>query len=94
MELLKTLALLAFAAANYHGARPFAIWLAEKRRPLFKVKPFTCAACLSFWFTALGVSAASYLLAHGLGLYAGCALGVLLGLQNYSQINDRINITP
>lgn len=97
MEILKTPIFIAVVAVNFHIARPLAIWLVEKRRPLFAFKPFTCAQCMAFWLTWLGTAAAVALNAmlHGPELariIAGLALGTAVGLLNYQTIKNRIKI--
>lgn len=44
--------------------------------PLFRVKPFNCEACLTFWFTLAFGSVWAYYLA------TSCAMGVCLGAIN------------
>jgi hypothetical protein len=72
-------------------------WLLTEVRPIpWRVKPFSCRGCLSFWLTLffeLGIGAALPLPGDAEDIFcASCMVGLVLGLINYLYIKSKFQI--
>lgn len=92
MEALKYIQLAAVLLVNFQVMRALSWLMTEYKKPLIKVKPFSCRPCLAFWLTAMGGFA--LWVVDGRHWFDGVTVAALSGLVNYYRTKSKIKIEP
>lgn len=92
MRALEYLQLAALLVCNVLVMNALSWLVTEYKKPLFKVKPFSCRECMAFWLTSGGGFA--LWVADGRHWFDGIAVAVLAGLVNFYYLKSKIQIEP